>query len=267
MNAPRIFAAQRIAAQRARLATPRAAPPFHRHAADSLAESLLSLNRDFPAALEIGALPTASLRHTPAAARIDKLYAADPNPALAQAAAAAHPAFAADEERLPLAANRLDLIVSLLRLHHINDLPGTLIQCRRALRPGGVFLAALFAEGTLDELRLCLLDAERQTAVEPQPRIAPFATLQNLGNLLARAGFADVVADIERLSLPFADIRALAATLRRMGETRPLAAPTTPLSRAALAAADKLYAERFPHPNGGIAATFSLVCLIGHRKS
>lgn len=266
MNAPRIFATQRIAAQRARLAEPQPRPPpLHRRAAESLAESILSLNRDFPAALEIGALPDASLRDTAAAARIHALYAADPAFALAKAIAA--PAFTADEERLPLAPNRLDLIVSILRLHNINDLPGALVQCRRALRPDGVFLAVLFGEGTLDELRLCLLDAERQIGDQPQPRIAPFATLQNLGNLLARAGFADVVADIERLSRPFADIRALAADLRRMGETRPLAAPAAPLSRAALAAAEALYAERFPHPQGGIAATFSLVHLIGHRKS
>ena len=46
-----------------------------------------------------------------------------------------------------------DLIVSILSLHNVNDLPGVLVQARRALKPDGLFMAALFGGDTLFELR------------------------------------------------------------------------------------------------------------------
>ena len=259
---PRIFDPERIAARRERLARHGVfAPPLHRHAAAELGDRIAALERDFPAALEIGA-GGASLRHTPAMERIARLFACDSAHAVARQAGGG--AFVCGQEALALAPRRLDLLVSLLCLHRVNDLPGVLRQGLRALRGGGVFLAALPGEGTLEELRICLLQAEMQAGREPAPRIAPFASVQSLGNLLARAGFADGVADVERIVLRHDSIAGLIAALRQMGETAPLAAPPTPLPRDILVRAGEIYAERFAHPDGGIAASFPLVYLIGH---
>ena len=59
----------------------------------------------------------------------------------------------ADEEALPFAEGSLDLVVSALALQFVNDLPGTMIQIRRALKPDGLLLAALIGGESLAELR------------------------------------------------------------------------------------------------------------------
>ena len=54
----------------------------------------------------------------------------------------------ADEEWLPLRAASLDLVVSALSLHWVNDLPGALVQIAQALRPDGLLLAAMLGGET-----------------------------------------------------------------------------------------------------------------------
>jgi SAM-dependent methyltransferase len=100
-------------------------------------------------------------------------------------------------ESVPLAPQSLNLILSPLSLHLINDLPGNLIQMRRALLPDGLFLAAIPGSGTLQELRDVLLAAEVETSGGASPRIAPLADVRDIGALLQRAGFALPVTDVE----------------------------------------------------------------------
>ena len=262
MSAPLIFDSKRIKAQRQRLAQENNFPsPLHQHACDDLAERVCALEKNFPKALEVGT-GSASLGRTDAAQCIDALYACDIAPAVA-ALASTSKAFAASEEAMPVAPESLDLIVSLMRLHHVNDLPGALLQYRRALRSGGVFLAALLGEGSLDELRATFYEAEITAGCEPQARIAPFASLQTLGNLLARAGFLHSIADIERIELRYENLGALMDALRLMGEENVLAASPKPLSEEVFALAEEIYRQRFAHKDGEICASFSLVYLIG----
>src|ERR1700684_129884 len=108
------------------------------------------------------------------------------------------PAVVADEEALPLGDGSLDLVVSALALHHVNDLPGTLVQIRRALKPDGLFVAALFGGETLTELRQSFAVAESEIDGGVSPRVAPFADLRDLGALLQRAGFALPVTGVDR---------------------------------------------------------------------
>ena len=68
----------------------------------------------------------------------------------------------ADEEALPFADASLDLAVSGLSLQLVNDLPGTLVQMRRALKPDGLLLASLLGGATLKELRQAWLAAEAE---------------------------------------------------------------------------------------------------------
>src|SRR5205809_225602 len=112
------------------------------------------------------------------------------------------------------------------------DLPGALIQIRRALRPDGLFLAALAGGDTLTELRQAFAEAEAQIEDGVSPRVAPFADLRDLGALLQRAGFALPVTDVDRLTVRYASPLALMHDLRRMGATNPLAdRRRTPLKR------------------------------------
>ena len=68
-----------------------------------------------------------------------------------------------DEERLPFSGERFDLVVSLLALHGVNDLPGALVQIRRALKADGLFIGALLGGATLTELRQSSLRPKRRS--------------------------------------------------------------------------------------------------------
>ncbi|WP_043355748.1 methyltransferase domain-containing protein, partial [Methylobacterium sp. B1] len=127
-----------------------------------------------------------------------------------------------DPEALPLAAGSLDLAVSLLSLHAVNDLPGTLIQLRRALRPDGLFLGCLLGGATLTELRQSFAQAESEVEGGISPRVAPFAAVREAGGLLQRAGFALPVADTDTLTVRYADPFGLMRDLRAMGMTNVL---------------------------------------------
>ncbi|MET3890633.1 SAM-dependent methyltransferase [Bosea sp. OAE506] len=169
-----------------------------------------------------------------------------------------------DLERLPFAAASLDLASSLLALQGVNDLPGALIQIRRALRPDGLFIGCLLGGRTLSELRQVLLEAEAETSGGASPRIAPFADLRDLGSLLQRAGFALPVVDSEVVTVRYRDLFGLLRDLRALGWGNALTARRrTGLRRDTLMRAAALYAERFADPDGKLRATFEIVWLSG----
>src|SRR5262249_785545 len=124
---------------------------------------------------------------------------------------------AADEEALPFANGSLDLVVSALALQFVNDLPGALIQIRRALKPDGLLLAALIGGESLTELRDAIASAESEIEGGIPPRVAPFAAVRELGALLQRAGFALPVIDSDRLVVRYDSVFALVHDLRHMG--------------------------------------------------
>lgn len=174
------------------------------------------------------------------------------------------PAIAADEEALPFADGSLDLAVSALSLHHVNDLPGVLVQIRRALKPDGLFLAALLGGDTLTELRHAFTQAEAQIEGGASPHVAPFADLRALGALLQRAGFALPVTDVDRVTVRYADAFALMNDLRGMGATNVMVARRkSPTRRSTMMRMAEIYAERFSDPDGRIRATFDIVWLSG----
>ena len=170
----------------------------------------------------------------------------------------------ADTEALPFGEGSLDLVVSALALQFANDLPGTLIQIRRALRPDGLLLAALVGGDTLTELREAFAVAEAEIEDGVSPRVAPFADVRDMGALLQRAGFALPVADVDRLTVRYASPLALMHDLRRMGATNVLVERRRrPLRRATLARMLEVYGERFGEADGRIRATFEIVWLSG----
>lgn len=167
-------------------------------------------------------------------------------------------------DHIPLDPASIDLAVSLLALHEANDLPGALIQIRRALRPDGLFLGAIAGGGTLAELRESLLAAETELYGGASPRVAPFTDVRDAGALLQRAGFALPVADVETLTVRYESMFGLLADLRAMGASNALAARTRrPGTRRFFARAAEIYAERFADADGRVRATFSIVWLSG----
>ena len=170
----------------------------------------------------------------------------------------------ADEEAVPFADNTLDLVVSGLSLQAVNDLPGVLVQIRRALKPDGLFVAALLGGDTLAELRQSFATAESELDGGASPRVAPFPDLRDMGALLQRAGFALPVTDVDRITVRYATPFALLRDLRRMGATNPLVERRrVPLRRATLMRAMEVYAACFADPDGRVRASFDIIWLSG----
>ena len=172
----------------------------------------------------------------------------------------------ADEEMLPLADESVDLVISALSLHLTNDTPGAFVQVRRALRPDGLFLAALLGGDTLNELRASLLAAEAELSGGASPRVAPFADMRDIGSLLQRTGFALPLIDLDRLTVRYDTIFHLMRDLRAMGMTNILNARSRrPATRGLFLRAGEIYAERFADPDGRLRATFDVVYVSGWR--
>lgn len=167
-------------------------------------------------------------------------------------------------ETVPFEPESLDLAVSLLSLQAVNDIPGMLIQIRRALRPDGLFLGAFAGAGTLGELRESLLAAETELYGGASPRVTPFTDVRDAGALLQRAGLALPVADVETVTVRYANLFGLMADLRAMGETSALTDRSRrPGARRLFARAAEIYAERFSDPDGRVRASFSIVWMSG----
>jgi len=233
-------------------------------ATEDLAARLAAVNRSFAIAVDLGARDGAfarALADGEAAGKVGFLAQADLSAAMLAGRPGAR--FVADEERLPLKEASVDLIVSALALHWANDLVGTLIQIRRALKSDGLFLGSLLGGATLTELRQALLEAEIDVTGGAGPRVSPFADAGDMGGLLQRAGFALPVVDVDRLTVRYHHPLALIADLRAMGETSVLVErPTAPLTSTILARAGEIYIRRFSS-GGRIGATFEIVTLTG----
>ena len=223
--------------------------------ADDMADRLAAVLRRFDVAVDL-ATPGPAVRTAIARlGSVGTIIAAD---------ALSGGAVIADEEMLPFGDATIDLVVSALALQFANDLPGALVQIRRALKPDGLFLAALLGGETLTELRQSFAEAESDVEGGVSPRVAPFADLRDLGALLQRAGFALPVADADRVTVRYNTVFALMHDLRRMGATNALLARRrTPLRRATLLRMAEIYSNRFADADGRVRATFEIVWLSG----
>lgn len=255
---PEIFDSRRRRARLSRSATRFHGADFlHARAAGNAVASLEVILRDFAAVVDLSAHPgpfERALEGTVAADRVGPVMTAGD-------------AAAPGAESLELVDGSIDLAISLMTLHWANDLPGALVQIRRALKPDGLFLGTLLGAGTLKELRAVLTQAELEVTGGAQARVSPFADGFDGAGLLQRAGLALPVVEVDRLTVRYPNLFALLDDLRAMGETNVLAGPVRPLTRGVLARAAELYAERFSEPDGRLTATFEIINLAGWAPS
>jgi SAM-dependent methyltransferase len=272
-----IFDRERIEANRDRAASTLPERDFlYREAAGDLVTRLFAINREFSLAADIGAghgALSAALHDAfpqlrivaldTSAALLRNLNSEDggSNPSAGTIPLAR---IQAREEMLPLREGTFDLVFSNLALHLVNDLPGALLQIRRALKPDGLFLAALLGGDSLIELRQAMMLAETEILGGVSPRVFPTADVRDLGGLLQRAGFALPVADSEKLTVTYPDALALMTELKAMGAGNALSARRRNfMSRRLLTRAAEIYAERFSTEGGRVRATFEVIYLSG----
>lgn len=230
--------------------------------ADDIAERLGAVSRRFETAVAIGGPTDALALAVARSGRADRVLRAD---LLVRGPDGTHPAdLVVDDELLPLAPGSVDLVVSGLTLQWVNDLPGALVQIRRALRPDGLFLASFVGGDSLTELRRAFLSAESDIRGGVTPRVAPFADVRDLGGLLQRAGFALPVTDQDRLTLRYQTPFHLMRDLAAMGASGSLAERTRGLTTPRLLArAADAYRELAADPDGRVRASLVLVSMSG----
>ncbi len=227
-----------------------------------LSERLAAVERRFPVAVAHGGQTDALAEALLASGKVDRVYR------LEQIEAALQPTRVAgivgDEELLPLAPASIDLFASTLALQWSNDLPGALLQIRTALRPDGLFLAAVTGGSTLSELRESLFTTESELSGGASPRVMPALDVRDLGALLQRAGFALPVVDRDTVTARYDSAFDLFREIRAMGAANTLPdRDLRPTRRALFLRAAEIYAERFSDPDGRVRATFDIISLSG----
>ncbi|UZO92495.1 methyltransferase domain-containing protein [Roseomonas mucosa] len=233
--------------------------PILEEAADRLLDRLDDFTLRFDHTLDLGGRGVVAPRLR--ARGIGQVVSMDLSAALARQAGSLP--VAGDEEWLPFAEGSFDLVVASLSLHWVNDLPGALVQIRRALRPDGLFLASVPALGTLQNLREALAAEEESLRGGVSPRVSPFPEVSDGAALLQRAGFALPVADAETLRLAYRSPLALLRDLRAAGETSAvLARDPRPVPRALFPAALARLAGEAPGDEP-VPVTLRLLTLTG----
>ncbi len=231
-------------------------------AAQEMDERLNLVLRDFPVALDLGAGQGGLATRLAARKNIGTLFVADHSTALLPKLQHVG-ALLCDEEKLPFGEATLNLVTSVLALHFVNDLPGALIQIRRALKPDGLFMGALPGGQTLIELRTAFMRAEEEILGGVSPRIAPMADVKDYGGLLQRAGFALPVVDSDFVTVSYDSPIKLMRELRMMGAGNVLMARLKkPMPRALLQRVIEIYEQEFGE-NGRINATFEIIHMSG----
>ncbi|RTM11339.1 MAG: methyltransferase domain-containing protein [Hyphomicrobiales bacterium] len=250
-----------LARKRRALARPVEGADFlMRRTAEDLADRLGAVERRFAKGAALFCQTSAAAEVLAGSGKVGEIVRVEMDEALL----AGHPGLVAPPETVPFQDGSLDLVVSLLSLHAMNDIPGVLAQIRRALKPDGLFLGAFAGAGTLAELRESMLTAETELYGGASPRILPFTDVRDAGALLQRAGLALPVADVETVAVRYDTLFDLASDLRAMGEANALIDRSRrPVGRHLFARAAEIYAERFSDPDGRIRASFSIVWMSG----
>ena len=218
---------------------------------EELAERLAMVSRSFHDVLVLGFSTLPDRLH----AQNMVVTTADPGFIFAQRSEGVQ----CDEDRLPFTDSCFDLVLAPGTLDSVNDLPGALTLIRRALRPDGLFLAALFGAGCLPKLKQAMLAADLE-AGGAAPRIHPQIDVRAAGDLLMRAGFRLPVVDSHGVTIRFSSMQQLIADLRAAAATNVLATQHRPLTRAAYAYASAAFMSQ-ADPDGKVSEKLEIIHL------
>uniref|UniRef100_A0A1J3IQF7 Putative methyltransferase n=1 Tax=Noccaea caerulescens TaxID=107243 RepID=A0A1J3IQF7_NOCCA len=244
---------------------------------DAVAENLLDRLEDckksFPSALCLGGSLAAVKRLLRGRGGIEKLIMMDTSYDMIKSCRDAQEDslvetsyLVGDEEFLPIKESSVDLIISSLGLHWTNDLPGSMIQCKLALKPDGLFLAAILGGETLKELRIACTLAHMEREGGISPRLSPLAQVRDAGNLLTRAGFSLPGVDVDEYVVKYKSALDLIEHLRAMGETNALLHRNKILNRETALATAAIYDSMFATEDGTVPATFQVIYMTGWRE-
>ena len=108
-----------------------------------------------------------------------------------------------DEEYIPFNNNSFDLVIGNLNLHFINQIPSLLIQLKNIIENEGRVILSFFGEDNLDLLAKAIMKSEDQIYNAISPRIIPTIDIKTSAQLFVKAGFKNVIADVENIDWQF----------------------------------------------------------------
>lgn len=226
--------------------------------AERLLDRLDDLTYQFPLALDLGCHTGELGKSIKGRGGVETLIQCDVSIPMVERASGLR--VVADEEFLPFGGGKFDLVMSCLSLHWVNDLPGAFLQIRQALKEDGLFLGAMLGGDSLFELRNSFARAEMDQEGGVSPRFSPLARVQDIGNLLQRAGFALPVVDTDVITVSYGDPFKLLKDLRGMGESNAVHQRRKNFSRRnTLMAAVERYMTDHSGPDGRVPATFDVL--------
>jgi malonyl-CoA O-methyltransferase len=158
----------------------------------------------------------------------------------------------ADAAQLPFRDGSVDLVLSNLAVHWCDDPDRVFAECRRVLRPGGLFTFTTYGPDTLHELR------RAWAAVDGRVHVNRFIDMHDLGDALVRAGLAEPVMDVERYTLTYASVADLMRDLKSLGGHNVNAGRTHSLTGKG-ALAGMIAAYEAARLEGRLPATFEVV--------
>lgn len=231
--------------------------------AERLIEKLSDITRRFPMTLDLGSHHGKLRNLLQGRFGIETIIQTESSEAMLHLTSS--PKIRMNEEWLAFKSESFHLVISLNSLQWINDLPGTLKQIFRILKPDGLFIAMIPGGETLIELKNAFYEAMETTTGGITPRFSPMVDVPDAGSLLQRAGFALPVVDREQIMVSYSHPLKLLRDLRAMGQTNALLARPHPLTRSTLIAMSKIYTAKFPDSEGNIRATFDLLTATGWK--
>lgn len=237
---PRIFDRDALNAHRRRADPTSEAMFLHRLAIDEVKDRLEEVNKTFTNIAIVTGMPALWGAAFPGATVVD------------------------DSETLDLVPYGHDLVIHAMALHWANDPVGQLVQCRNALCPDGLLLAAMLGGQTLVELRAALSTAEVELRGGLSPRVIPTGDIRDLGALVQRAGLTMPVADAFTTTATYSDPITLLHDLRAMGEANAIHDRDKRIPpRALFPRMAQVYRQCFPTDGDRVRASFELVFLTG----
>lgn len=158
-----------------------------------------------------------------------------------------------------------DLIVSVFDAHRTNDISARFLQINMALKPDGLFHAAIPVEGTLREFQDCLMRAELEVSGGAAKRFDLFPEIRQAGNMLLQTGFKLPVCDVEPVTIRYASINRLLEDMRGSSASSATAGIQPVLSRQTFALCRKMYENRFSDTDGRFRVTVNIGFLSGWK--
>ena len=169
-----------------------------------------------------------------------------------------------DEANLKLSKEGFDLILSSISLHFINDVVGVLTQYRNALKGDGLFLATIFGDETLTQLKKVLASCDQKVHGGIFPRVIPMIDTENLITLMKRAGFTMPIVSKETITVNYSSLQNLLADIKEAGQSNCMVMRNkiSP-KKHFFQEVEHEYRKKHSTPDGMLEATFDIIVLSG----